>query len=146
MAFPRTGTPSFHNHPRNAQLDYHFVGRPLRKTLREMILGILCTLYLIVNDGIHTASAMDLPSGVEEFPPCSVRPLLLLPNHTEMLKHKQLDCLTSHLNPFPEITQNLKLLCAEPPLEKSIADCILPRCNFTEQQRTHPFTYPPPPH
>ncbi|KAG4438098.1 hypothetical protein IFR05_006419 [Cadophora sp. M221] len=59
-----------------------------------------------------------LPPGIESmFPSCS------------------LNCVATALDSQPAISQNLKLLCADPPIEKALADCVRGSCSFPDQQK-----------
>ncbi|KAH7346287.1 hypothetical protein BKA65DRAFT_551206 [Rhexocercosporidium sp. MPI-PUGE-AT-0058] len=59
-----------------------------------------------------------LPPGIESmFPPCS------------------LDCVAGALDSEPGIALDFKLLCAHPPVEKTLADCVRGSCSFPDQQK-----------
>ncbi|PVH78405.1 hypothetical protein DL98DRAFT_573151 [Cadophora sp. DSE1049] len=76
------------------------------------------------------------PVGVQSmFPPCSVRfeQYEFIVRWT--LISSQLNCVASALDSEPAIAQDLKLLCAHPPIEKALADCVSGSCSFSDQQR-----------
>lgn len=98
------------------------------------------TLFLYVLFALLIPSSMAalLPADIEGlFPACSVSPEHYTFVAVQTLICLQLNCVAAALDSEPAIAQNLKLLCAHPPIEKALADCVRGSCSFPDQQSTY---------